>query len=109
MKSLAILPFVLLSMVPFSASNALAETKVISRDCGTSLSSPLLISRNLQPGSSKLGTDENSTGQKICETTDAPATNSKGENGTNRCTSCHYTAINEFSVNCVFIKANTNQ
>ncbi len=47
----------------------------------------------------------NGTEKKTCETTNAPATNEQGENGTNRCTSCSY-SNGGFTVNCVFIKTN---
>lgn len=42
--------------------------------------------------------------EKVCEVTEAPATNRHGQNGINRCWNCWYTNVpNSFTNVCIFI------
>lgn len=84
------------------------QSEVISHNCTDAVHSTnytLISSRTLQPNAKlPIAQPGGSTEKKTCETTNAPATNSQGVNGTNRCTTCTYSSSGHVSVKCIFIK-----
>ncbi|MCF4967589.1 hypothetical protein [Nostoc sp. CMAA1605] len=96
------------ALVSTGAMAAQPQAEVISRNCADAvhaanytLVSVLPAPTNTQRAIAQPG---GSTEQKTCETTNAPATNSQGVNGTNRCTTCTYSSNGHVTVNCIFIK-----
>ncbi len=107
MKIFSALSFTLLSMISLSTSTAFAQTQVVSNVCGSHVpGSAMLVSQRsgVSTGNLKLAPSGGSSEKKTCETTNAPATNEQGENGTNRCTTCTYSSSGHVTVNCIFIK-----
>jgi hypothetical protein len=94
-------------LVPITAMAAQPQVEIISKSCIDAVQSTkytLVSSRPLQPNSSlPITAPGGSNEKKTCETTNAPGTNSKGVNGTSRCTTCTYSSNGHFTVNCIFI------
>ncbi|BAZ27992.1 hypothetical protein NIES4074_04220 [Cylindrospermum sp. NIES-4074] len=96
------------ALVSNAAMATQPQAEVVSRNCADAVQSTrhtLISVRPGQPASSlpiaapRGGANE----KKSCETTNAPATNPQGVNGTNRCTSCTYSSNGVFTVNCIFL------
>lgn len=84
------------------------QAEIISPSCNDAVHSikySLVSSRPVRPNSKLPITDPGggSTEKKTCETTNAPGTNPKGVNGTNRCTTCTYSSSGHVTVNCIFL------
>lgn len=96
------------TLVSGTAIAAQPQSEVISRNCTGAVHSinyTLISSRTVQPNAKlPIAQPGGSTEKKTCETTNAPATNSQGVNGTNRCTTCTYSPSGHVTVNCIFIK-----
>ncbi|OKH52788.1 hypothetical protein NIES2101_13050 [Calothrix sp. HK-06] len=98
------------ALVSSTAIAAQPTAKVISHSCNDAVYSTkqtmLASSRPVQPnkGLPIAAPSGGGTKKKDCVTTNAPATNGKGENGTNRCTTCTYSTNGHVTVNCLFIK-----
>ncbi|BDA69802.1 hypothetical protein CAL7716_039680 [Calothrix sp. PCC 7716] len=98
------------ALVSSTAMAAQLSAKVTSHSCNDSVYSGkqtmLVSSVPVRPNSNRPITAPSGGGteKKDCVTTNAPATNSQGENGTNRCTTCTYSTNGHVTVNCLFIK-----
>lgn len=97
------------ALVSTTAMAAQPQAEVISQSCTDAVHSTkqtLISSRPVRPSSSLpiAAPGGGSTEKKTCETTNAPATNPQGVNGSNRCTTCTYSSSGHVSVNCIFIK-----
>ncbi|WP_427162505.1 hypothetical protein ACQFX9_13720 [Aliinostoc sp. HNIBRCY26] len=95
------------ALVSTGAMAGQPQAEVISRNCADAVHSAnhTLISFPAQTNIQRpIAQPGGATEQKTCETTNAPATNSQGENGTNRCTTCTYSSNNLVTFKCIFIK-----
>jgi hypothetical protein len=95
------------ALISTTAIAAQPQTEVVSKNCGDITKHTTLVALTpVKPGSSLPITapERGETEKKDCSTTNAPATNDKGENGTNRCTTCTYSTNGHVTVNCIFIK-----
>jgi hypothetical protein len=98
------------AIVSSTAMAGQSQAKVISHSCNDAVyftkQTMLVSSRPVNPNSNRPITAPSGGGteKKDCVTTNAPATNDKGENGTNRCTTCTYSTNGHVTVNCLFIK-----